>query len=133
MSLLTAYVGDQGGIVGGHSYCGTQREVESQQSFFHCSHFQKIDVKSLFLWLPFALKHVSFQMCSPSHRAGVCEKAMDWYTNVGNVKYVSFKLMLYIHIPGRKEALMDSADSILKCLGFKNLLRALRSMIERIS
>ena len=31
------------------------------------------------------------------------------------VEVASFKSMLYIHIPGRREALMDSADSTLKC------------------
>ena len=42
---------------------------------------------------------------------------------------MSFRLMLYVHIPGRRPALMDTADSILKCLGFKNWLRAFRSII----
>ena len=34
-------------------------------------------------------------------------------------KYASFRLMLHIHIPGRRMALMESADFILKSLGFK--------------
>ena len=36
--------------------------------------------------------------------------------------------MLYVHIPERRAALMDSTDAILKHLVFKNTFRALRSM-----
>ena len=37
--------------------------------------------------------------------------------------------MLYVHIPGIRAALIDSADSIMKLLVLKNLFRVLRLMI----
>ena len=47
----------------------------------------------------------------------------------GNVEVSVFEVDAVRHVPGRRAALMDSADSILKRLGFRKRLRAFRSTI----